>query len=585
MNIPDSGPTMDPADDGENVEVSFSGTRSGTHDRDSASPPNSTTIGSSVSEGPPPAVLVTDGLVDCDARLSEALAWESPSVVAEYRAATTSSRKSLPGAYAQTGPADHVNQQQTLGGAIARMSASNNGRLPDFKDQARSSESESSNIKKSGRMSASNNRLPDFKDQMRSSEFSNVKKRSSGPHLTKGTKDQSIEDAPNSQAVRQDTQRSTQSAEDPLEVLITADLVRGPDTLEDGAVLAVPFEGERRKRLRAAGIAVVGLLILLLAGAIVGAVLATRNDDAPVAVAAASASSSLACRKATSLSLGTIVVGTTNGGTMEDVSVCGTVTAIMAPGTWFRYEPKRLTSAVRITTCTNDTSSLNLGGVFDSQMVVFQEPITNGGTCDQLFCLQGNDNEGGDGCDHSSTAAGVTFTPFPTKLYHVLVYAYAQGATGDFSIEAQAIEETPKNDKCPGAIPLRDGEIVALSTLDATSKDVTQLGVCGGATPAVSAGVWFSYTSDENGSEVRITTCTSDSLLNGGGYDSLMVVYKGDCQNLECIAGNDDERHQEQCVKESGVTFRPDPSTTYIVYVYGKNEDERGNFAVEAKEP
>jgi hypothetical protein len=104
--------------------------------------------------------------------------------------------------------------------------------------------------------------------------------------------------------------------------------------------------------------------------------------------------------------------------------------------------------------------------------------------------------------------------------------------------------------------------------------------VCGDAGPIVMPGAWFIYESRPSVSSiVQISTCVSDTSLNGN-FDSQMLVSSGSCQDLHCVQGNDNEF--KGCFTEAGLSFKPSPSTTYYILVYGHDYDRVGDFAVQA---
>lgn len=109
----------------------------------------------------------------------------------------------------------------------------------------------------------------------------------------------------------------------------------------------------------------------------------------------------------------------------------------------------------------------------------------------------------------------------------------------------------PENDLCAGALPIQCGDTVVGSTLDATNLDTP--GLCGVFPEA--PGVWYSFVA--GGEEVSLSLCNSD-------YDTKVNVYKGNCDSLECVVGNDDD-----CGFQSKVDFPTDSGATYFVYVNG----------------
>ena len=60
-----------------------------------------------------------------------------------------------------------------------------------------------------------------------------------------------------------------------------------------------------------------------------------------------------------------------------------------------------------------------------------------------------------------------------------------------------------------------------------------------------------------------------------------MLIFKGSYGNFDCLAGNNDEC--QGCGLEAGITFQPEPKTTYLVLVFGLNDFTNGDFVVQAR--
>ena len=136
----------------------------------------------------------------------------------------------------------------------------------------------------------------------------------------------------------------------------------------------------------------------------------------------------------------------------------------------------------------------------------------------------------------------------PLEIYSILestaIDMNAAGFDFDSSyglIDALAAVNTaslPPNDQCNGAISL--GMVMAGgppllasgSTIDATGDaDVAEN--CANAGFPESSGVWYTFESDLN--------CFSASTCNAADFDMVLSVYVGNnCENLQCVAGNDD---------------------------------------------
>ena len=89
------------------------------------------------------------------------------------------------------------------------------------------------------------------------------------------------------------------------------------------------------------------------------------------------------------------------------------------------------------------------------------------------------------------------------------------------------------NDVCSGAIALACGETVLGNNEECASVDDTP--GCAEAQPNnPTAGLWYSFVG--TGGEVVVSTC-----YPGTSMDTYLSIYEGGCDNLNCVAGNDDQ--------------------------------------------
>lgn len=128
--------------------------------------------------------------------------------------------------------------------------------------------------------------------------------------------------------------------------------------------------------------------------------------------------------------------------------------------------------------------------------------------------------------------------------------------TGPYKIEV-ACGLAPTNDDCANAIPVAIGSSTPGHTFCAT---VDAAPICDGYNPATSGpGVWYSFVG--NGSQIEVGTCNANTPL-----DTRVNVYTGDCGNLLCVTGDDDD-----CTTPSLAsldTVCADEGVTYYVLVY-----------------
>ena len=101
----------------------------------------------------------------------------------------------------------------------------------------------------------------------------------------------------------------------------------------------------------------------------------------------------------------------------------------------------------------------------------------------------------------------------------------------------------------------------SLDTSRAVSSDKPS---CDTATSGSSPGIWFKMT----GSGVRVELSTCETT----GFDSQISVFQGDCEDLQCVTGNND-----YCDLQSKVSFNAEIGVDYSVVVHG-NGDARGSF-------
>ncbi len=114
----------------------------------------------------------------------------------------------------------------------------------------------------------------------------------------------------------------------------------------------------------------------------------------------------------------------------------------------------------------------------------------------------------------------------------------------------------PVNDSCSGALMLTLGQAVTGNTQIAT-LDAGIPQPCGGSS-VYAPGVW--YVLQGTGSTVTLSLCAQNS------FDSQLLVYGGPCENLTCIAANDDFC---QVGGSSQVTFCALAGRTYRILVTG----------------
>ena len=126
------------------------------------------------------------------------------------------------------------------------------------------------------------------------------------------------------------------------------------------------------------------------------------------------------------------------------------------------------------------------------------------------------------------------------------------------------------NDECGLAEPIGCGQLVTATT---ECADTTESAFCdqynvGGY---FHGGLW--YTIMGTGDTLRATMCFEETE-----YDTYLSVYEGDCDNLDCVAGNDDQDEvdffAEPCNENflaSAIEWDSEEGVEYFLHVSGSN--------------
>lgn len=117
------------------------------------------------------------------------------------------------------------------------------------------------------------------------------------------------------------------------------------------------------------------------------------------------------------------------------------------------------------------------------------------------------------------------------------------------------------NDYCINAIAISDGNYLG-STMGA--KDVNETDSC--VLSARIPGVWYSV--NGTGRELNVNT-------RGTNDDTVIAVFKGSCENLECLGLNDDISRSNL---QSSLTWLSEAGVEYKVLVYGFGTIETFNL-------
>ena len=126
------------------------------------------------------------------------------------------------------------------------------------------------------------------------------------------------------------------------------------------------------------------------------------------------------------------------------------------------------------------------------------------------------------------------------------------------------------NDECSFAEPLACSQVVTATT---TCSDTTETEFCDQFNIGAyfHGGMWYSIMG--TGDTLRATMCFEDT-----GYDTYLSVFEGDCDDLNCVAGNDDQDEvnffAEPCFDNflaSAVDWKSEEGVEYFLHVSGSN--------------
>eukprot|EP00339_Tiarina_fusa_P029711 CAMPEP_0117082208 /NCGR_PEP_ID=MMETSP0472-20121206/57901_1 /TAXON_ID=693140 ORGANISM="Tiarina fusus, Strain LIS" /NCGR_SAMPLE_ID=MMETSP0472 /ASSEMBLY_ACC=CAM_ASM_000603 /LENGTH=718 /DNA_ID=CAMNT_0004810373 /DNA_START=434 /DNA_END=2587 /DNA_ORIENTATION=- len=186
-------------------------------------------------------------------------------------------------------------------------------------------------------------------------------------------------------------------------------------------------------------------------------------------------------------------------------------------------------------------------------------------------CIASNDNV----CGTSSLIS----LPYPLRqLKGTTITIAVHGIDSDsdggsFALHVQEIGHVePSNINCHNAIELHEG-ITQGTTLGSPFLS-TQIPICGTNDENFgSPSVFYNYISTQENSVIRFDTCF------GGSFDSYLRVYSGDCDEMECIAFNDNS-----CGLLSSVEISGFPIGSHFLIVVSAPEFSAGNFVLRASE-
>ena len=282
------------------------------------------------------------------------------------------------------------------------------------------------------------------------------------------------------------------------------------------------------------------------------------------------------------LERGVVVPGTTAGATNDETENCGSVDAQSSPGVWYTFVGNGNTTKIS-TTCRGGDMSPD---AFDTQIKVY---AGGGNNCENLTCVAGNDDDFAGDCP---TASGAVVATTDQEIYYVLVHGVDASSVGAFGIVLQDDDDdderptlpplvvaAPPNDSCDMADgPLLVGELVEGSTKGAIVNNSIAAPECGAASTQMAPGVWF--TTIGTGDGIIASTCSNDGRLSvEDDFSRQISVFRGDCQNLKCVAGDTSDPFHD-CFGEAGVFWQSVANETYYILVHGRFEFGVGDFVL-----
>lgn len=233
--------------------------------------------------------------------------------------------------------------------------------------------------------------------------------------------------------------------------------------------------------------------------------------------------------------------------TMQTFSIdCGALSMAMDVGLWYSYEPK-VSAPVTVVACGNGTS------------IMVGVPMgTDSIGCLLDFVANGDVGEcGGD---------SLTWEAKVGQKYQIFVRPPQIDAEDLLFTEGSI--ELVDNDECHFAYgPINAtsvGAVNVCNTKRATQEDLN-VPACGGASEGLGPGVWYKV--QGTGGAITADTCSENT-----NFDTQISVFRGSCNGLECVNGNND-----YCGKQSQVIWASEKDEFYYVYVHGTAE-ETGDF-------
>ena len=177
-----------------------------------------------------------------------------------------------------------------------------------------------------------------------------------------------------------------------------------------------------------------------------------------------------------------------------------------------------------------------------------------------------HDSQGND-CNSSGfimAAAGITDNLF--KQFSSCSKDYFQ----DHNVQAQicaGCEERP----CDSAIPLLSCTKSITGNTSVLSELSGLIPSCGDFIDGGAPGIWYALEGD--GDTVRLSTCHDST-----DFDTQIAVYRGECTNLVCVDGVNDDNTCGINNDYASYKFLSQKDTTYYIFISGRTNTDKGNY-------
>lgn len=257
-----------------------------------------------------------------------------------------------------------------------------------------------------------------------------------------------------------------------------------------------------------------------------------------------------ACDNAMPLELGTTVKGDTRLATFDyDAPNCGN---LFQPGTWYTVQGNG--QQLLASTCDDDTN-------YSSQISIYT------GSCGitTLACVFY-------GIQYCNEKASVYWESEVGVTYYIFVHGSRYGVfpnVGQYALTVDTFVTEP-NDTCEDSILLEGtiGMTIGSTFASTISYDAPVCSTFFSQAP----GIWYRVVG--TGASLRASTCDPDT-----DFDTLISVYRGTCDLLECVNTDDNS-----CGLQASVAWTALESETYYIYVHGRLQSSVGRFALYIEE-